>query len=449
MEEKNNVVNFGLFASQRIIVGILLIIAVLLILFSILKFFDKSLETKMTDAHDTDTPLHVADTQRAEMPAKDSHVTKSETTAHLETESESAPYLEKTIALTLGESKPPTKSHIGDTAPQQAPSPTHAADNHTLETHATAKDPATADKTGHAAAKETEHAASEETGIAATQETGHATAEETAHGTPAEGNGHGLGLGFPVSDIPGVTFVRAAITPLNHELNERFWGWRPNDVTNVTDNVKNFQLGVLEVTRRTAVVLSERLSRTGITAALDDNLESATNWLMIKPNRYIFPSAEAKYNDSIDAIKLYIERLENKTAKFYTRSDNLLPLLSSYVELLGSCDENLAKMTEEDGSPVSYFKADDYFYYAQGVATSLHTILQAIAHDFRGTIGTRLGNELMHHAIVSCHHAMQIDPVIILESNLSSIFANHRANMAAPISHAGFYLRVLITTLST
>ena len=434
MEEKNNAINFGLFASQRIIVGILLIIAALLILFTILKFFDKSLETKMTDAHDTDTPVHVADTQHAEIQATNTHAAKSETAAHLETESESAPYLEKTKALTLGESKPATTSHIGDTAPQKAPSPTHdAVDNNALETHATAKNPVTAGKTGHAAAKETEHAATEKTG----------------HGTPAEGDGHGLGLGFPVSDIPGVTFVRAAIAPLNHELNERFWGWRPNDVINITDNVKNFQLGVLEVTRRTAVVLSERLSRTGITAALDDNLESATNWLMIKPNRYIFPSAEAKYNDSIDAIKLYIERLENKTAKFYTRSDNLLPLLSSYVELLGSCDENLAKMTEEDGSPVSYYKADDYFYYAQGVATSLHTILQAIAHDFRGTIGTRLGNELMHHAIVSCHHAMQIDPVIILESNLNSIFANHRANMAAPISHAGFYLRVLITTLST
>ena len=433
MEEKNNAVNFGLFASQRIIVGILLIIAVLLILFSIVKFFDKSLETKMTDAHDTDTPLHVADTRHAEMPAKDTHAAKSKTAAHLETESESAPYLEKTIALTLGESKPATANHFADAAPQKAPSPTHAVGNNKLKTHATAKAPVTAGETGHTAAKETEHAATEETG----------------HGTPAEGDGHGLGLGFPVSSIAGVTFVRAAITPLNHEINERFWGWRPNDVTNVTDNVKNFQLGVLEVTRRTAVVLSERLSRTGITAALDDNLESATNWLMIKPNRYIFPSAEAKYNDSIDAIKLYIERLENKTAKFYTRSDNLLPLLSSYVELLGSCDENLAKMTEEDGSPVSYFKADDYFYYAQGVATSLHTILQAIAHDFSSIIGTRLGSELMHHAIVSCHHAMQIDPVVVLDSDLNSIFANHRANMAAPISHAGFYLRVLITTLST
>ena len=31
----------------------------------------------------------------------------------------------------------------------------------------------------------------------------------------------------------------------------------------------------------------------------------------------------------------------------------------------------------------------------------------------------------------------------------SSIFANHRANMAAPISHARFYLGLLIKALST
>ncbi|RLC30682.1 MAG: hypothetical protein DRH32_05390, partial [Deltaproteobacteria bacterium] len=69
-----------------------------------------------------------------------------------------------------------------------------------------------------------------------------------------EDDGHGPAL--PVSDITGVTFVRAVIAPLDHELNERFWGWRPNDVINITDNINNFQLGVLEVTRRTTVILS-------------------------------------------------------------------------------------------------------------------------------------------------------------------------------------------------
>jgi len=55
----------------------------------------------------------------------------------------------------------------------------------------------------------------------------------------------------------------------------------------------------------------------------------------------------------------------------------------------------------------------------------------------------------LHHAIESCHHAMAIDPWIILNSDLSSVFANHRLNMAGAISHARFYLGVLIKALST
>nr|MBL0731683.1 hypothetical protein [Desulfobacterales bacterium] len=67
--------------------------------------------------------------------------------------------------------------------------------------------------------------------------------------------------------VKGVAFVSAAIKPLAYELDERFWGWRPNDIINVTDNVNNFQLGVLEITRRTVVILAERISRTGSSAA--------------------------------------------------------------------------------------------------------------------------------------------------------------------------------------
>ncbi|MBW2100485.1 MAG: hypothetical protein JRG68_06945, partial [Deltaproteobacteria bacterium] len=61
----------------------------------------------------------------------------------------------------------------------------------------------------------------------------------------------------------GSAFVEATIEPLDYELNKRFWGWRPNNLLKITDNVNNFQLGVLEVTRRTAVILTENISRTG------------------------------------------------------------------------------------------------------------------------------------------------------------------------------------------
>jgi CBS domain-containing protein len=280
---------------------------------------------------------------------------------------------------------------------------------------------------------------------------GHAapTHKETAvpgHAAPT----HGLAEVAETKPRPkGVAFVEATIKPLSYELNERFYGWRVNDILDFTDNVNNFQLGVLEVTRRTAVSLTERISRTGTTAAFDRNLENAMNWFMIKSDRYWFPSPESKYKAGLDELKKYKEKLEIGEANFHTRPDNLIPLLMAYEDLLGSCEENLVKAEEDDGSSVSFFKADDYFYYAQGIASAMGTILHAVLEDFLITVESRRGAEVLHHAIESCHHASEIDPFLITNSSLSGILANHRANLAAPMSHARFYINVLIKTLST
>jgi hypothetical protein len=250
--------------------------------------------------------------------------------------------------------------------------------------------------------------------------------------------------------IPGVAFVTATIQPLSYELNDRFWGWRPNDILNFTDNVNSFQLGVLEVTRRTTVTLTERLSRTGSVESLNKNLERAMDWLMTKPDRYWFPSPESRYEDALDEIAAYRNNLENGAAVFYSRADTLLPLLTSYDNLLGSCDENLIKTKESNGEPVRWSRVDDYFYYAKGVASALETILEAVMEDFQPTLETRHGMEILHHAIASCKRATEIEPwLFITDSDYSGFLANHRANMAAPISHARFYIEVLISVLST
>jgi hypothetical protein len=249
---------------------------------------------------------------------------------------------------------------------------------------------------------------------------------------------------------PGVAFVTAAMKPLSYELNDRFWGWRPNDILDFTDNINNFQLGVLEVTRRTTVILTERLSRTGSVEALNKNLERAMDWLMTKPERYWFPSPESRYEDALAEIAAYKNNLEKGAAVFYARADTLLPLLGAYDNLLGSCDENLVRTKELNGDPVSWYRVDDYFYYAKGVANALAIILEAVLEDFQPVLENRHGVEILHHAILSCQRASEIEPwLLITDGDFSGILANHRANMAAPISHARFYLAVLIAVLST
>jgi len=247
----------------------------------------------------------------------------------------------------------------------------------------------------------------------------------------------------------GVALVEATISVLDYELNERFGGWRRNDILRFTDNVENIQLGVLEVVRRASVTLAERISRHGPSDVLDENLENAMNWFMVRPDRYWLPSPENKYNDGLNELRAYAKKLERGEARFYTRSDNLIPLFMSFAEILGSCDENLVKHYEEDGTPVSWFKVDDYFYYSKGVAKAMGEILHAVEVDFSEVLEARHAMDMLEGAIHACHIGAELDPWLVTDASLDGILANHRANMAAPISHARYYLDVLAKTLST
>jgi len=302
-----------------------------------------------------------------------------------------------------------------------------------------------------AAQKQNSHAPSQYADESAKHTAPHTAFNETADENKAAGHEPATPAGedgthaAPVRTGPrGVAFVEACIKPLDNELNHRFWGWRPNDIIRFTDNINNLQLGALEVTRRTAVALAENLSRTGRADAYVPSLEYAMNSFMIKPSEYMFPSAESKYQEGLDEWQNYQKMLERGEARFYRRLDNLVPLLKAYESILGSCDENLVKKLGQ----ISSFDADDVFYYTKGVATAMSPILEAVAIDFDDTIGSVQGMDLLHHTIEALHHAEHMDPWIILEGSPDGILANHRANIAASISHARFYLDVLSRSLT-
>ncbi len=383
---------FKLFAAKRILLGAVGIVLLLWLVSFALSFFDSP--PSETDGH---TP-HVAD-----MP------TSTDTAAH----DEAATPAGHDPADTHDEAAPETDAHA-------APETPHVADSHGAAPAAKPSD-AHAPAAGH----------------------GTSTADKADAHAPA---GHAA---FTASGVKGVAFMEAMIAPMHHELEERFYGWRPNDILDFTDNVNNYQLGVLEVTRRTAEVLAERISRTGSTQAFEKDLENARSNFMINADDYMLPSAETSYKEALESLERYKTKLENGSALFYTRTDNLIPLLRAFENLLGSCDDNLVKAHEDDGTEVSWFRADDYFFYASGVAHAMHSILEAVAVDFAKTIETRRGTEVLHHALEALEHAMHIDPILIFDSPPDGILANHRANMAGPISHARFYIGLLIETLST
>jgi hypothetical protein len=178
-------------------------------------------------------------------------------------------------------------------------------------------------------------------------------------------------------------------------------------------------------------------------------LNDAVNSLTVDPKSYWWPSAESEYSRAIDDLEKYKEQLAKGEESFYTRPDNLIPLLIEFRTRLGDCDEKLVRVEGDPSTLVNTFEADDRFYYAKGVASTILPLLEAIQDDFYVTLKTRDGLETLHHAIEACKGASEMSPWMVMEGNYNGFFANHRANMATYISHARFYIGVLITTLST
>ena len=240
------------------------------------------------------------------------------------------------------------------------------------------------------------------------------------------------------TEIAGVAFTKQLIELLDYEVNGRFWGWRPNDllIGRVTDNVVEFQLGALEAMRYTSIKLKENLTRFGDADAYDPHLIQAVNLLMNRADQFWFPSSESQYNEALKSLRTFLENLEQGKSRFYYRTDNLLSLITSYKDLLGNCYENLVKEREPDGSRVSYFQADNYFYYCQGVAHVMHGVLGTVCGGFVEQLQTIDAVALMDKIVNDLERATECKPWVITNSHDDDILANHRYHLAASIGSA-------------
>ncbi|MCX7822451.1 MAG: DUF2333 family protein [Syntrophobacterales bacterium] len=248
-----------------------------------------------------------------------------------------------------------------------------------------------------------------------------------------------------IDPIPGVTFVETMIRLMEYELKGRFLGWRPNDliIGRFTDNVNNYQLGVLEAMRFTTLRLKDSLTRMGEADAYDRDLQDALNLFMNKPTQFWFPSAEASYGEAVEHLKRFVEKLKRGERKFYYRVDNLISLIISYNDLLGNVNRTLIMEKRMDGRPVSWFEVDDYFYYAKGVAHVMFEILKVVRVGFKEQLAIINATEIMDEILHELHRAEKMEPWIILDSDLDGIFANHRANLNGPLSEVAHLMTVM------
>lgn len=253
--------------------------------------------------------------------------------------------------------------------------------------------------------------------------------------------------------VKGEVFTRALIKIMDAQVNQTMFGWRPNTIPfgklGLTDNVNQIQLGVLEVARRTVVVLNENMTRFATTEAYNPQVNEAMNYFMVSPDKYWFPSASGKYREAIVDLQLYIDNLAQGRSRFYTRVDNIIALLSQYKDILGSSYHNLIKDTEADGRQVSWWLTDDYFYFAKGIALGMTQMLEAVEKDFHQELTKKNAHKLLGDAHHALHTAAHLSPWLVTNGSKDGFLANHRANMSTYIGEAEHVIATLHTVLAT
>lgn len=257
----------------------------------------------------------------------------------------------------------------------------------------------------------------------------------------------------PREPAKGEIFTRALIKIMDDQLNHTWFGWRPNSMIfgklGLTDNVNHVQLGVLEVARRTVEVMNVNLTRFATTEAYNPQVNEAMDYFMVSADKYWFPSASGKYREALGDLETYIEDLHRGRSRFYSRVDNLIILFGKYKDLLGSDFHNLIKDSEADGSPVSWWVSDNYFYHAQGTARGMAEMLEGVNKEFHQELLKKNSHRLLEEAIHALHQATHLHPWMVTNGSKDGFIANHRANMATYIGEAEHLISTLQLQLAT
>lgn len=245
----------------------------------------------------------------------------------------------------------------------------------------------------------------------------------TAPGAPVEGQANRCG---PSAIIQ----VAGDLTDFNVNQN----GWVPSSLlsklglfglgwkyTPWFDNKAAFQLGVNNIVRRTAFEAVDRLGRVRGTSQIDQDLQSARESINYNESYWYFSfdpfgpksPTQTVYRTAVENFAAFNTKLENCTALFDPRADNLLRFLDQMSNTIGSTSDILSsRMT---ASNAGWFdpRADDRFWFTYGQLYALNGIMAGARSDFDDVVReknlTRVWDEMQRQL----RAALDIDPLII------------------------------------
>ncbi len=243
--------------------------------------------------------------------------------------------------------------------------------------------------------------------------------------------------------IPGEIFATTIAEIMDHELHSGF-GWRANDFflwgpQVMADNNANRQLGIIMAVRETMRVFKDHLTKIS-SNEYDPNLVIADTDFRNDAQKWILPSAEGKYKDGVNHLRMYVAGLHanpQTSRELNQRNIELVRLFQTWGDLLGDAHAMLYMSRKPDGSPIYPWNDDDYFYHAQGYAHVMYYMMIAVRREYSQMQKTKpVLAQLLDETIDPLGKAATMKPLIVLNGSPDGIFANSRRNLDSYISEA-------------
>ena len=261
------------------------------------------------------------------------------------------------------------------------------------------------------------------------------------------------------------SYTTSTVITMMETLLDKRGGYLSNDIMPPSlwlDNIPNWEFGVLVQCRDIARSMRSDFSRSQSQSVEDEDLIITEPKFHFDNNSWFLPATESVYQEGIDALYGYLERLQDPStpdAQFYARADNLREWLGQVEKRLGSLSQRLsasvgqvrlntdlagdaeAQQSTQTSSQVivktPWLEIDDVFYEARGASWALIHLLKAVEIDFEPIL-TKKNALISLRQIIRELEATQeaVWSPVILNGSGFGLFANHSLVMASYISRA-------------
>jgi len=279
-----------------------------------------------------------------------------------------------------------------------------------------------------------------------------------------------------VAPVVGYTTTTALIRVTETLLNKP-GGYLANDAIPPSvflDNIPAWELGALEMIRDMALVMRQEFSRSQSQSVENVNLKVAQPQFNIDHTSWAIPSAEGEYQKAIKELYAYrtaLTQVNNQSAQFYARSDNLRGWIQEATKRLGSYSQRLsasvgreqinvdlagdsvAQQSTSTASSMqlktSWWAIDNEFYEARGACWALLHFLKAIEIDFNDVLEKKNAKVSVQQIIRELEASQEaVWSPMVLNGDGFGMLANHSLVMANYISRANAALIDLNDLLS-